>query len=65
MIVILKKDPNQEQLDSLVAWLRGKGMDINLSRGVNQTVLGLVGDTSQIDMDLISALDFVMSLCSS
>ena len=59
MIVILKKNPNQEQLDSLVTWLRGKGMDINLSRGVNQTVLGLVGDTSQIDMDLISALDFV------
>ena len=59
MIVILKNDPNQDQLDNLIGWLKGKGMQINLSKGQTQTVMGLVGDTSQIDMDLISALDIV------
>ncbi len=59
MIVILKKDPNQEQLDSLMNWLQGKGIQIHTSIGINQTILGLVGETSSIDIDLISALDIV------
>lgn len=59
MIIILKKDPNQDQLDNLLAWLRGKGLKVNVSEGVSQTVLGLVGDTTQIDISLIKALDIV------
>ena len=59
MIVILKHDPNREQLDSLVSWLQSKHIDIHTSVGQSNTILGLVGDTSQVDMDLISALDIV------
>ncbi|MGI6217947.1 MAG: 3-deoxy-7-phosphoheptulonate synthase [Coriobacteriales bacterium] len=59
MIVILKQDPDKKQLDNLISWLKGQGMQINVSRGETQTVLGLIGDTTRIDMDLISALDIV------
>jgi 3-deoxy-7-phosphoheptulonate synthase len=59
MIVILRQDPDKAQLDSLITWLKGKGMDVHESRGTSQLVLGLVGDTTQIDIDLISALDIV------
>jgi len=59
MIVVLKQNPEQGQLDSLIAWLKGKGVDIHMSVGANQTILGLIGDTSHIDIDLIDALDIV------
>ena len=59
MIVVLKKNPNPEQLDSLIAWLQDKGITIHTSLGAAHTILGLVGDTSSLDIDLISALDIV------
>ena len=59
MIVILKENPNQLQVDSLMNWLRSKNIEIHTSIGEHQTVLGLVGDTSKLDMDLLLALDIV------
>ena len=59
MIVILKSNPNREQLESLISWLQEKGIIIHTSIGQSHTILGLVGDTSQLDIDLIAALDIV------
>lgn len=59
MIVILKSRPNPEQLESLIAWLKDKGITIHTSVGESNTILGLVGDTSRLDIDLIAALDIV------
>ena len=59
MIVILKPNPNPDQLESLKNWLYGKGIQIHTSLGTSQMILGLVGDTSTLDIDLISALDIV------
>ena len=59
MIVVLKENPNQAQLDSLIAWLEEKHIDVNKSVGTSHTILGLVGDTAAIDPDLISALEIV------
>ncbi len=59
MVVILKENPNKTQLDSLVKWLENKGIEIHPTVGVHQTILGLVGDTSAIDIDLLNALDIV------
>ena len=59
MIVILKQNPNREQLESLISWLQEKGVSIHTSIGEAHTILGLVGDTSKLDIDLIAALDIV------
>ncbi len=59
MIVILKPNPNPDQLESLKNWLLGKGIQIHTSLGTSQMILGLVGDTSTLDIDLINALDIV------
>ena len=59
MIIIPKKDYDKAQLDHLVSWLTDKGLKVNVSRGENMTVLGLIGDTSKIDIDLIRSLDVV------
>ena len=59
MIVILKHDHNPSQLENLITWLREKGITIHTSIGESNTILGLVGDTSKLDIDLIAALDIV------
>ncbi|MBR3865380.1 MAG: 3-deoxy-7-phosphoheptulonate synthase [Clostridia bacterium] len=59
MIVILKQNPDKSQLNNLVSWLNGKGIDVHPTVGSTQTILGLVGDTTHLDIDLISALDIV------
>ena len=62
MVVILKKNPDQTQLNNLVSWLSGKGIDVHTTVGATQTILGLVGDTTHLDIDLISALDIVEAI---
>lgn len=59
MVVILKKNPDKSQVESLMTWLKGKGIEVHTTVGMNQTILGLVGDTVHLDIDLISALDIV------
>ena len=59
MIIILKKDPEMKQLENLKAWLTSQHLTIHESRGESQTILGLVGDTTAVDIDLLRALDIV------
>ena len=59
MIVILKENADQQQLASLKRWLTERKIDIHVSKGVHQTVLGLVGDTSVIDIDLLKQMEIV------
>ncbi|MEG0269117.1 MAG: 3-deoxy-7-phosphoheptulonate synthase [Clostridia bacterium] len=59
MIVILKKHPEEKQLANLKAWLESLNIVIHPSEGEMHMVLGLVGDTSVVDIDLLRALDIV------
>ena len=59
MIIVVKNSCEQSQFDNLVEWVKDLGLDVHVSRGENSTVLGLVGDTSRVDIDLISSLDMV------
>ncbi len=62
MIVVLKAGVEPEKQERLVDWLKESGVDVHVSVGEYQTVLGLVGDTAKIDMDLIESLDIVDSV---
>ncbi len=59
MIVILKKNPEKNQLDRFANWLQERNIDIHAVEGIGQTVWGLVGDTTRLDMALVSSLDIV------
>ncbi len=59
MIVVLRKNPDPKQEENLIAWLKSLHLDIHTSQGASHTVLGLVGDTSVVDIDLLRALDIV------
>jgi len=62
MIAVLKKDVPKAQVDNLIAWLEEQNIRVHLSEGEFQTVLGFIGDTSNIDTELIEGLDIVQSV---
>ncbi len=59
MIAVLKHGTTQEQTQNLIQWLNRMNMDVHVSEGKEVTVLGLIGDTSRIDMDLLGSLEIV------
>ncbi|HIT19100.1 MAG TPA: 3-deoxy-7-phosphoheptulonate synthase [Candidatus Fimivivens faecavium] len=59
MVLVLKPDHDPKQLENLTAWLKSLGLDTHLSVGRYQTILGLVGDTSLVDIDMIKNMDIV------
>ncbi len=62
MIIILKDNPEEKQLENLTQWLKSMELDIHFSKGENTTIMGLIGDTSVVDIDLINALDIVQAV---
>ncbi|MBE6919703.1 MAG: 3-deoxy-7-phosphoheptulonate synthase [Ruminococcaceae bacterium] len=62
MIVILKHGVDKEMRIPLIDWLQSQGLGVHISDGDYQTVLGLIGDTSHVDMDLIASLGIVDSV---
>lgn len=62
MVAVMKANVPQEKIEHLVCWLREKGLEVHISQGESQCVLGLVGDTSQLDLDMLRSLDTVESV---
>ncbi len=59
MIIILKDNAQEKQIDELVEWVSGFGVKTNLVNGVHQRIIGLIGDTTRIDMESVQAKDIV------
>ena len=59
MIAVLKHGTTLTQREHLVDWLKNMNLDVHISEGAEVTVLGLIGDTSRIDMDLLKSLEMV------
>lgn len=63
MIIVLKSDCTPRQLEDFIGSLtKEHSVKVNTWVGTQSTVLGLIGDTSSIDIDSISAQDFVESV---
>lgn len=59
MIIVVKKGSDKKQVDNLLKWITHQGLKVDVSVGDNSTVIGLVGDTSKIDIDLVHSMDIV------
>jgi 3-deoxy-7-phosphoheptulonate synthase len=62
MIAVLKRGTTLAQRDNLIGWLKTMNLDVHVSEGTEVTVLGLIGDTSRVDMDLLKSLEIVSSV---
>ena len=54
MVVAMKPGTQQREIDKLVAQFQLQGLSVGITNGVDCTILGLVGDTTAVDMDKIS-----------
>lgn len=59
MIIVLKQHSKQDEYDKLVAWLQGFDVKVNAITGTQKAILGLVGDTSRIDIEAVRAQEIV------
>ena len=59
MVILLKDNADPKQVENLIAWLKSMGFDVHVSVGARQTILGLIGDTSTVDIDVIKSLEVV------
>ena len=62
MIAVLKPGVSGEQSAKLIEWFEEQGVKVHVSNGEFQTVLGLIGDTSRIDAELVESLDIIESV---
>ena len=62
MIAVLKQGTTQQQIDGLRTWFEGQGVGVHISEGKFYTVLGLIGDTSKIDIDMLEDLEIIESV---
>ena len=62
MITVLKRGTTEERRNQLTRWFESQGLQVHASIGIEQTVLGLIGDTSGIDVEMLRLLDIVESV---
>ena len=59
MIAVLRQETTEKQLNDLIEWLESMELKVHLSKGDYTTIVGLVGDTSNIDRELLESLEIV------
>ena len=59
MIVIVKDSARPEQIEKLKENFESMGLQVHFSKGMNTTLLGLVGDTTSVDIGKVASLDIV------
>ena len=62
MIVVLKQKAKKEQIERLTKQIEAKGLKVNPVIGTEKSILGLVGDTTQVDPSSIEANEIVESV---
>lgn len=65
MIIYVKQDTNQKQLDTLIEWLNKMGVEVHTMAGAGKIILGLLGNTENIDIDLVQGLECVQKVSKS
>ncbi len=61
MIAVIKHGVSGDQIENLIEWLKSQNVAVHISNGEYNTVLGLVGDTRNVDLELLQNLEIVES----
>lgn len=62
MIAVLKSGTTPSQIDFLLQWLEGMGLEIHSYPGNNCTILGIIGNISLVDVQLLQSMEIVESV---
>ena len=59
MIIYVEEKANPKQLEILKEWLNDIGVEVHSLASEKGTILGLLGETQNVDVDLVQGLDIV------
>ncbi len=62
MIAVLKPGTTDQQRDNLCEWFKNMGLQVHVSQGEFHTIIGLLGDTSKVDINLLESLSIIESV---
>ena len=62
MVAVVKHGANKQQIEGLLSWFHSRGLKTHISEGEFQTIIGLIGDTTDVDIDLLESLEIVESV---
>ena len=62
MIAVLKQGTTDQQQENLISWFKDMGLDVHISKGEFHTILGLIGDTTKVDIGLLESLSIIESV---
>ena len=48
-----------QQRESLCDWFRSMGLEVHISEGQYKTIIGLIGDTTKRDINLVESLNMI------
>ncbi|MBY0578524.1 MAG: 3-deoxy-7-phosphoheptulonate synthase [Burkholderiales bacterium] len=56
MIIIMNRDVTEQQIETVLAKIRDHGLDANISRGTERTVIGAIGDERKLAPEMFDSL---------
>lgn len=62
MIITVKNGADEKELDNLLAWLGKQGVSVNVEPNAGRIVIGVFGNVSEIDEDLLKSMEIVESV---
>ena len=62
MVAVLKAGTSDQQIENLSTWFKSRGLDVHISKGKISTIIGLIGDTTKVDIELLQTIDIIESV---
>ena len=62
MLIIMKRSADESALDHVKEFLINKNFDIHQSTGANRTIIGVIGDTENLDPHEIGKMPGVLQV---
>ena len=62
MIITVKNGADEKELGNLLAWLGKQGVSVNVEPNAGRIVIGVFGNVSEIDEDLLKSMEIVESV---
>jgi 3-deoxy-7-phosphoheptulonate synthase len=59
MMIIMKANATPQQVECVIATIKATGLSAHLSQGIEQTIIGAIGETHNIPIDRFEVLDGV------
>ena len=59
MIIVLKPEAERQRVEELIGGIESMGLSCHCSTGTQMTIVGIIGDTSKVDVDAVRANDIV------